>query len=207
MWIRGPCGADLWKNQRPKILCYGPFKCMLLQIWLKLEIAVPSFSFPQGAGGVGTHAMRKNQSFGDRSDRGYGYTEICCIHHSICLEQLDGLWGWCQQVHPTRRNVRLYSYVPDWGSWCTVDPCSAWPCVESCGVKMSPSSTQATHPLLKPQTQSTGSPTKDGLGWNIPRSYTISPNHDQRMPVNVNITIYFPTGIIFPWSIPQILLW
>ncbi len=82
----------IMKNQRPKILCYSPFKCMLLQIWLKLVIPFPPFSFPQGAGGVGTHAMRKNQSFGDRSDRGYGCAEICCILHSIRLEGRTVIW-------------------------------------------------------------------------------------------------------------------
>jgi hypothetical protein len=69
---------------------------------------------------------------------------------------------------PYRGPEQFVLNVPWKGSWCTVNLCSARPCVESCRIEMCPSSTQAIHPpLLKlVQIQSTSS-LAEGWTWMV----------------------------------------
>jgi hypothetical protein len=88
--------------------------------------------------------------------------------------------------------------------YCTVDLCSAQPYVESCGVEMCPSSTQATHPPPRPLTPLQPSNyrfsllaelQRDGPGWCTPRKFTRSQSRSQRKRNSVRkFTIYFPTS-------------
>ncbi len=84
--------------------------------------------------------------------------------------------------------------VPYKRRWCTVDLCSAQPCVESRGVKMCPF---FTHYRLSPRAAFQ----RDGPGWGTSRRFATSQSViNGCRTMFVNNAIYFPSSIILLWN-------
>jgi hypothetical protein len=119
-----------------------------------------------------------------------GETEYRCAMFSEVLLFLTYVnRGYCtgSPSQPAKYTVQLCLYVPDKGNQSTEGHCSAWHCVESCGVG-SCAPPPAPHP-----SQSAPRPShsmlnllvvlkRDGHGWSTPRRLARSQIRDQQMP-------------------------
>jgi hypothetical protein len=111
------------------------------------------------------------------------------VQNPVCKSVCKAHKAFLQQVLPYLLNVHMCLHEPDKGCWCTVDLCSAQPCVESCGVE----SCALLHPIHSPVYPShyrlspLAAFQRDGTGWSTPRRIAHSQICDQQMPDNVSV--------------------
>ncbi len=98
---------------------------------------------------------------------------------------------------PTRLGVQLCLYVPYKGSRCTVDLCSVWSCMESCGEEICPAPLKllTLHPS-HPRLSQLAALQRDGPEWSRPRRSVHSQIHDQQMPRGCEFALPFIFALV-----------